>query len=866
MTFSPILEDMPRIAFVRSAPVARLLRDLLLDESDPSLDQDTLRRALVDTVFRPRADVLRRDDVDESVGGIWQRAERSDGLYDLGHHRQNGVLAPLAFTKLEHMGGYYEVRPESMEHYCALIRHIDPSFLVAVRHLHHLRTNEWDVSALEAGLNRQSPLAVPAGDPDRPHADNHVHLYGVGITAHPLAGLLFEAVKFKWSEIAFDPALGIDADDCRMLEYLLCATARYVMEFACAGKPGAYASVSDQCEEIMQIRRPIQARLIRDRLGGGNGDEFDIPQRLAFAVAREAAAQNAGAALQLLASLALYLHATVDLAESRLHRSVLAFVHALHLLRSCIVVSGQGLRTFVGYYGNAVRYQGESFVDHDRWKTLLGNGVNMVDAKISTTKMRDFCDYAKETAKATAEIGRPLNPAQHGWQRYHLSYHFIRSRIRRRGARPGLYLELERRNAERTAKKLRAMLKKIVWKEADHPTVGDIRQNVANWIRSFDVAGDETCTPIEVFAPALRWLRDKPIIQVDGLAARVSPRRSFSIHAGEDFSYIVSGLRHLEETVEFCALGHDDRIGHGLALGLDPHEWVGRQGIAIVPLQTHVDNLVWLWHHATQLAHRVEVAGRLLPQLRRRLDIFSHELHRGEPPRPETLYRAWRLRRNCPRRLLQDAADANLTDALYWIPDLVENPSLKDQPEFTEYRRYLIPPSAEGARPPEQQQVRLRFGRAGSSGWEQGDLVDYVGSDELDLIAAVQDRLMTVIDAKGIVIEACPTSNLFIARLPGYEAHPVFRWNPPDLEALAPGGRANRFGLRTGPVSVCLNTDDPAIMPTTILTEHHLMKEAAVRHYGVSRTMAAKWIDGIRSNGVDLFRRAHQHTDLRVSD
>ncbi len=117
--------------------------------------------------------------------------------------------------------------------------------------------------------------------------------------------------------------------------------------------------------------------------------------------------------------------------------------------------------------------------------------------------------------------------------------------------------------------------------------------------------------------------------------------------------------------------------------------------------------------------------------------------------------------------------------------------------------------------------------------------------------------MLDTYDQKGLVIEANPTSNVYIARLNKHAEHPVFRWYPPDESLLLPGAKHNPYGLRRGPIRVCINTDDPGIMPTTLRTEFALLREAALEH-GVTRTHAENWLERLRQFGVDEFRQKHQ--------
>ena len=56
---------------------------------------------------------------------------------------------------------------------------------------------------------------------------------------------------------------------------------------------------------------------------------------------------------------------------------------------------------------------------------------------------------------------------------------------------------------------------------------------------------------------------------------------------------------------------------------------------------------------------------------------------------------------------------------------------------------------------------------------------------------------------------------------------------------------------------MCINTDDVALMPTTIRNEHRILQQTAVEHFNVSAKSANDWIDTIRRKGVDIFKDNH---------
>ena len=95
-----------------------------------------------------------------------------------------------------------------------------------------------------------------------------------------------------------------------------------------------------------------------------------------------------------------------------------------------------------------------------------------------------------------------------------------------------------------------------------------------------------------------------------------------------------------------------------------------------------------------------------------------------------------------------------------------------------------------------------------------------VTDEDLELYRIVQDYMLNMIANQNIFIEACPTSNIYISHLSKYEDHSIFRWHPIDKVV-----RKNS-SLRNGIVKVCVNTDDPAIMPTNLPIEFEHLRLA----------------------------------------
>lgn len=420
----------------------------------------------------------------------------------------------------------------------------------------------------------------------------------------------------------------------------------------------------------------------------------------------------------------------------------------------------------------------------------------------------------------------------------------------------------------------------------------------ADLIRGLDVVGDETRNGIEMFAPMLRWLRDEARAthahdrKLDALAPPKA-KLHLSVHAGEDYAHPLSGLRRIDETVRFCDMGAGDRLGHALALGIPPDDWLRRHGEVMLPVGDHLDNLVWAWHQACQLEdpsarHQpftVSIARKARLRLEARIRRLVVHLS-WYPTRPEgspdlghadfaNLHGAWEMRRNCPHLLLETPSPEVFVQSMQdsGAPDSAEilaaQLALKKTGPGSSAAALYIQRAAYEARSTKhlEPRVRLTVHRHGpadrgqrqleAKAWKRNEFLhDHDDANDLEFMLALQDACMERYAEQGLSIEANPSSNVYIGQLEEYSAHPIYRWHPPMACDLDEGGRFNRFGLRRRGMCVTINTDDPGMIPTTLRMEHHLMHEGAISG-GCEIADADAWIGKLRQCAVDLFKSAH---------
>jgi hypothetical protein len=95
-------------------------------------------------------------------------------------------------------------------------------------------------------------------------------------------------------------------------------------------------------------------------------------------------------------------------------------------------------------------------------------------------------------------------------------------------------------------------------------------------LRGIDICGVEGKQPLWVSAQVLQWLRGR---SRDTAASRPGLRLeplSLTLHAGEDFEWLTSGVRAVAEPFQWDLIERGDRIGHGIAVTLDPKGWWDR--------------------------------------------------------------------------------------------------------------------------------------------------------------------------------------------------------------------------------------------------------------------------------------------------
>ena len=777
------------------------------------------------------------------------------------------VLSRLANTFLEWQGSRFEVKSGKLEQWLELLSLIDGTWIVAQAYRDIAK--DYDISPsdiINSVITEQCPHALTIENAGKSFADNHVHLGGHGHAGPSL--LSFALYGETLSDMGWP----------KRPEYTLFESGQYqkvnlpIWSFQLAGKLVECAFTQSDRMSKVDLANSIFEQ--NDSLA-----LYYLSTQSASTLAQKAFLQ---AHCKPVRSDIRWLLFCIGVVSTELKDPTTAaqFIRVSNILRNYMIVWGTGLSQFVESFGFSARkkrylpYQNNSRLDglvadiDNRTLREFRVGPNVVVNDKGKVEVKDLQQGLEAALKHSFA------------ENIHFVIHFSRSLKGDLAKREDKYQANIRNILKQQVTALQKFKGSVTFSDTEIKAFDlnlSVKQNIdlRKAIRGYDLAGNENELPIEVFAPALRVLRSAKHPTTSIFSKRFI-RPFLTVHSGEDYSHLLSGLRATDEAVYFCDFKNGDRLGHALALGVMPRVWAQRQQTAYVSLGDHIDNLVWCYQKALEV---IQIAPRftgVLQLIQEKINFWSLQLYVDEQRNSENqqytvrdMYEAWKLRRNCPETLNLETCEQTLPNVdhlnpLYrdWIIDFDKQVggSITSK-AFKLWQKYVLGHIRDDAYFAARKKpviIHCQPKQGEDPFYVKGRMqFDSVSAAELDLYEAIQDLQMEKYAAKGIIIEACPTSNIYIGRFEHYHEHPIFRWDPPEQEWLKQGEKYNRFGLRKGSVTVCINTDDAALMPTTIQNEHRVLQKSAVEHFNVGVNKAEDWIERVRRKGVEIFKANH---------
>lgn len=331
-------------------------------------------------------------------------------------------------------------------------------------------------------------------------------------------------------------------------------------------------------------------------------------------------------------------------------------------------------------------------------------------------------------------------------------------------------------------------------------------------IRGIDGCANEVgCRP-EVFGTAFRFLSNFHTEEFFGehpLFPEPTPNLSITYHAGEDFYDIADGLRAIDEAVCFLDMRRGDRLGHALALGVEPAQHYRTKSMcSVLPKQNHLDNLVWLIYRGRELGVRIDSQQReiMLQQANYLLREIYQNLLLEQNVTLQDYYSSMSLRGDMPELYISRQFDrSRLFDDPYSAWGILRDFRQKDKldscrrdPRITKlYYAYHFDRSVrkEGAK----------------------TITTDITPGHITVVRQTQDAMQWYLEQRGIAVECNPTSNVLIGTFGGYDQHPITRFNNQGLDIPGEQGRD------CPQMHVCVNTDDLGVFDTSLEFEYTLL-------------------------------------------
>lgn len=370
------------------------------------------------------------------------------------------------------------------------------------------------------------------------------------------------------------------------------------------------------------------------------------------------------------------------------------------------------------------------------------------------------------------------------------------------------------------------------------------RMEINQHIRGIDACSSEIACRPEAFGQIFRYLSDVPVI-CEGMSKNASGSNcrtrnlQTTFHAGEDFFDIIDGLRAIDEVLLFCGLKRGSRIGHALAMGIDPEEYYKFKGYKIViAKQIMLDDIAWMLCKANEWGCYID--GSLKTRLEEQFfslyeEIFRDNTGNGYHPSINEYYQSWKLRGDKPelyRLSMKDFKKKIVSTELqrfdrYQFNNKVRNDLRKNENYKNLFYSYHF---NEKIRKKGSEIIEFKISRA------------YIG-----LTRQLQDGMIRQLVNVGIGIETNPSSNYLIGTIKKYEEHPIIRFNSRKLKAVEPNMS----------LSVSINTDDQGVFDTLLENEYALMALALKKaidddnHPLYDLEDIYEWIDYVRRMGIE---------------
>jgi len=501
----------------------------------------------------------------------------------------------------------------------------------------------------------------------------------------------------------------------------------------------------------------------------------------------------------------------------------------------------KGLMNFKNYYDRSTEINGYTMKQY--WKIIMvnqfqnthlkklelrsgfGNGSSVETIKLSIKKtLKAFFQAYKEIINENYLLKKGAETSENMYREapnVGLVFHMIKGPDRKESEKCWQnYCGIE--NSELHFKELQVNYLRQV------KALNELREEIeglSEYIVGIDAASIENNTEPWVFAPVYEEARDSKFHKTVYINSNNTSRvksLGFTFHVGEDFRHLLTGLRRIDEVIEHFKFHAGDRIGHGIALGVDVDKWINSNKIIVIPRGEYLENLLWIWGlYKNGQYSKCFDRGYLEQQIMR----FAEKIYINmEGISVFDLWKAYRNKfktfdvceaynqiefNNLEGQKINKIFCKNVknSEALIWNVEKISHAQ-----HCQCYLEKMLEPI----------QIEIR---------------------ELDaeMIKQLQKIVATKVSVNGIIVETNPSSNIAIGEIENLFEHYVFTLNQRGLNPEINPENA---------VMISINSDDPSVFNTNVSNEFAYIFYT-LQEKGYSREDALLWIDKIRNYGME---------------
>lgn len=349
-------------------------------------------------------------------------------------------------------------------------------------------------------------------------------------------------------------------------------------------------------------------------------------------------------------------------------------------------------------------------------------------------------------------------------------------------------------------------------------------KGASDYIIGIDAASSENDTEPWVFAPIYDKARDSSCNKMfynDSKNTRIKTL-GFTFHVGEDFRHLLTGLRRIDEVITHFKFHAGDRIGHGIALGVNVKNWANSNKIVILPRIEYLENLLWIWGIYKDGFYNKSFDNLYLEQ-----EIMKQAEKIYQVIDGITIYNLWKAYKskfkkfNINKELVKSNCNVESYEgkcsllckfgknehSMFWNEE-----KLAHAQHCKCYLERMLEPI----------QVEIK-------------------KHDIEIIEQIQKIVCSKISTEAIVVETNPSSNIAIGEVESIFEHYIYNLNKRGL--------VEDIGLENS-IIISINSDDPSVFNTNISNEFAYIFYS-LQEKGYSREDILRWIDKVRQYGMD---------------